>query len=104
MSADQFVVNTLDCLPTGCGLKSSYSQFHGGTLHNDSATVIIWVENQLYLGASETFLGKESSEKWVWEQSFFKISQRHSDNGIFASDLFRLECDNRHQEQYLSRV
>ena len=28
----------------------------------------------------------------------------HSDNGIFVSDQFRLDCDNKHQEQYFSGV
>ena len=78
MSADQLVGNTPGCLPTGCRLKSSYSQFHGGTLHNYSATVIIWVENQLYLGASETFLGKERFEKWLWWQACVEISHMYS--------------------------
>ena len=28
----------------------------------------------------------------------------HSDNGIFVSDKFRLDCDKKHQEKYLSGV
>ena len=47
----------------GYGKYPSSYRFHVGTLYNDSATSIIWVENQVSLGASETFLGKEFVEK-----------------------------------------
>ena len=49
VSADQFVVNTPGQLPIGYRLESSFSCFHVGTLYNDDATVIIWVENQASL-------------------------------------------------------
>ena len=61
VSADQFVVNAPGQLPTGYGQESS-SHFHGGTFYNDAATVIVWVENQVSLGASGTLLGKECFE------------------------------------------
>ena len=59
VSADQFVVNTPGWLPTGYGQDSSFYNLHGGTLYIYAATGIIWVENQVSLGASETVLGKE---------------------------------------------
>ena len=63
VSSENFVVNTPGQLPTGYGQKYYSSHFHGGTLYNDAADGIIWVENQVSLGASETFLGKEFVEK-----------------------------------------
>ena len=62
MSAERFVVNTPGKLPTGYGWESYYSWFHGGTLYNDAAIGIIWVENQLSLVSSEAVLGRERFE------------------------------------------
>ena len=53
------MVNTSVQLPTWYGREPSYYCFHGGILYHDAATGIIWVENKLSLGASETVLGKE---------------------------------------------
>ena len=53
------MVNTPGLLPTGYVQESSPYNFHGGTLYNDSAPGIIWFENKVYLGASETVLEKE---------------------------------------------
>ena len=58
VSVDQFVVNTRGQLLTGNIQESSSSRFHGGTFYNDAATGIIWVENQVSLGASATVSGK----------------------------------------------
>ena len=59
VSATLFVVNTPFRLPNGYGQEYYSFIFNGGTLYNDAATNIIWVENKLSLGSSETFLGKE---------------------------------------------
>ena len=104
MSADQFVVDTPGWLSTGYVKEYSSSRFHGGTLYNDDSTGIIWVENKVPLGDSETVLGKERFEQWLWDQACFDISHMHSDTGIFASDKFRLDCDKKNQEPYLSVV
>ena len=89
------MVNTPGLFPTGYIQDSSTYRFHGGTLYNDADTGTISVENQVSLGASETVLGKESFEQWLWEQVCFEISHMNSDNGIFASGQFRLDCDNK---------
>ena len=102
VSVDHFVANTSVWLSTVYVQEPSSYLFHGGTLYNDSATGIIWVENQVSLGASETVLMKERYEKCLWEQVCAEISHIHSDNVIFLSDPFRLDCDNKHQEQFFS--
>ena len=84
MSTYQFVVNTPGQLTTGYGQDYFSYQFHGVTLYNYAATGIIWVENQVSLGASETVLGKERFEQWLWDQGCVKISNMHSDNGILC--------------------
>ena len=104
MSAYKFVVNTPGQFSTRYGREYSSSHFHGGTLYNDVAISIIWVENQVSLGASETVLGKEHFEKWIWEKACVDISHMHSDNGILVSDKFHFCCDNKHQEQYFYGV
>ena len=57
MSTDQFVCTTPGRLPSGYG--QSGSRFNGMTIYNDAASGIIWVENQVSLGTSETIMGKE---------------------------------------------
>ena len=57
--SDQFVVNTTGRLISRYEREFSSSIFHGGTLYNDAATSIIWVENKVYLEASETVLEKD---------------------------------------------
>ena len=66
VSADQFLVNTPGLFTTGYGRESYFYRSHGGTLNNDSTTSIIWDENKVSLGASETVLGKERFEQWIW--------------------------------------
>ena len=66
MSLDQFVINKPGRSPTGYGQEYSSYHFHGVTLYNDAATGGIWVENQVSLGSSETVLGKEHFEPWIF--------------------------------------
>ena len=61
------MVNTPGKFPTGYGKDSSSSRFYGGTLYNDAATGIIWVENQLSSGSIETVLGKECFDQCIWD-------------------------------------
>ena len=58
VSTDQFVCKTPGRLPTGYGREGSNSCYQGGTIYNDAALVLIWVENQVSLGASETIYGQ----------------------------------------------
>ncbi len=43
---------------TGYGRESQDCHFQGGTIFNDAASGLIWVENQVSLGANKTFMGK----------------------------------------------
>ena len=66
--------------------------------------ILFGIEKQVSLGSSETVLGKDSFEQWLWVQACVEISHMHSDNVIFACDKIHLDCDNKHQDKYLSRV
>jgi hypothetical protein len=49
-------------LPEGYGSESKERRFRGGTIYNDAALGLIWVENQFSLGANETVMGKAHFE------------------------------------------
>ncbi len=80
VSADQFVLNTRGCLLSGFGHENASDKFHGGTIFQDAATSIIWVECQVSLCAGETIMSKLCFEEWLWETAAAEISHLHSDN------------------------
>ena len=69
VSTYQFICKTPGCLPTGYGWESQDRRFLGGTIFNDAASAsgLIWVENQVSLGANETVMGKARFEQWPWD-------------------------------------
>ena len=52
VSTDQFICKTPGRLPTGYGRESQDRRFQGGTIYNDAASGLIWVENQVSLGVN----------------------------------------------------
>ena len=82
-STDQFVCCTPGRLPNGYGREGSSSRFNGGTIYNDASSGLIWVENQVSLGANETVMGKERFEQWMYEHAYVEIKHFHGENGIF---------------------
>ena len=58
MSIDQFVVKTPVRLPSGFCRERHNNTFHGGTIYNDAASGLIWVENQVSLGSKKTFFSR----------------------------------------------
>jgi hypothetical protein len=62
VSTDQFICRTPGWLPSGYGCEGCNGRFHDGTIYNDAASGLIWVENQVSLGTSETIMGKERFE------------------------------------------
>jgi hypothetical protein len=49
VSTDQFICRTPGQLPKGYGRESADCCFQGGTIHNNAASGLIWVENQGHL-------------------------------------------------------
>ena len=58
ISTYQFVCITPGRLPTSYVRELHDSRFQGGILYNDSASILIWFENQVYLGINDTVMGK----------------------------------------------
>ena len=65
---------------------------------------MIWVENQVSLGANETVMGKARFEQWLWDQCISEVKHYHGDNGIFSADEYRRDCDKKGQSQSFSGV
>ncbi len=72
VSTDQFICRTPGQLPKGNGCESADRHFQGGTIYNDAASGLIWVENQVSLGANETVMGKSHFEQWLWDIAYMK--------------------------------
>ncbi len=67
LSADQFVVMMPGRSLSGFDHENAQDKFHSGTIFEDAATGIIWVECQVSLGAGETIMSKMHVEEWLWE-------------------------------------
>ena len=85
VSTNQFVCRTPGRLPSGYGREGTNSRFHGGTIYNDPTSGLIWVENQVSLGDSETIMGKERFEQWLYDIACVEVNHFHGNNGIFLS-------------------
>ena len=104
VSMDQFVVRTPGRRLHSSGKESDSDKYHGGTIFNDAATGLIWIEHQVSLGAGETLLAKESFEQWLFDNGGVTIKHVHSDNGVFSADVFVDDCKKKVQKQSFSGV
>ena len=91
-------------MPSRYGREAAEKCFHGGTIFRDAATGIIWIENQVSLGANETVMAKEKFEEWLWDLAAVEIRHFHSDNGIYTADEFKADCSSKDQTQSFSGV
>ena len=64
---------------TGYGKEGGHNCSHGGTIFNDAATSVIWVENQVFLGAGETVMAKTCFEEWLMDLAHAGIKHIQSD-------------------------
>ena len=103
VSTDQFVCRTPGRLPSGYGREGTNRRFNGG-IYNDAASGLIWVENQVSLGASETIMGKVRFEQWLYDIACVEVKHYHGDDGIFSSKTYREECSEKMQSQSFSGV
>ena len=104
VSTDKFVCRTPDQLPSGYGHLNSNSRFHGETIYNDAASGLIWIENQVSLGSSETIMSNEWFKQWLYDIACVKVKHFHGNIGIFSSEEYHLECSNKKQLQSFSGV
>ena len=77
VSTDQFVCRTPVWLPSGCGHGNLNIRFHGETIYNDAASGLIWVENQVSLGASETIMGNARFEQLLYDIACVEVKKNH---------------------------
>ena len=57
-STDNFICKTTARLHIGYGRESSDRRFQVGTIYNDAASGLIWIENQISLEKKETVVAK----------------------------------------------
>ena len=88
--------------PTSTGLSPAKALLPLG--YNDAASGLIWVENQVSLGANETVMGKARFEQWLYDQCICEVKHYHGDNGIFSAEEFRRDCEDKRQSQSFSGV
>jgi hypothetical protein len=74
-------------LPSGYGRESQDCHFQGSTIFNDAASGLIWVKNQVSLGANETVIGKACFEQWLYDQCVCEVKHYHGDNGVFSAEV-----------------
>jgi hypothetical protein len=58
VSTDQFICKTPGRVPTGYEHESQNHRFQGGSIFNDDASGLFWVENQGSLDAKESVMCK----------------------------------------------
>ena len=104
ISTDQFVVKTPGRLIKGYGRDAAHNCFHGGTIFQDAASNLVRVQPQVSNGAGETVVGKSSFEDWIWNLAGVLAKNYHSDNGVFISNFFRSDCQQKRQSQTFSGV
>jgi hypothetical protein len=90
--------------PNSYGRESKERRFQGGEIYNDAASSLIWVENQVYLGANETVMGKACFEQWLWDMAYAKVKYYHGINGIFSTEEYCQKCMDKGQFQSFSGI
>ena len=103
-SADQFIVKNDGFFPSGYAYEVSHLHFHGWTICLDAATGIIWIENQVYLGAGDNAMANIRLEEWLCEQASTETKHLHSDNGVFTADMFRKYFQEKGKLQFFCGV
>jgi hypothetical protein len=104
ISTDQFICKTPRRLLTGYGRESQDCHFQGGTIFNDTPSGLIWVENQVSLGANKMVMGKTRFEQWLYDQCVCEVKHYHGDNGIFSTEEFWRDCEDKRQSQLFSGI
>jgi hypothetical protein len=101
VSTEQFICKTPRRLPTGYGRESQDCRFQGCTIFNDAASGLIWVKNQISLGANKTVMGKARFKQWLYDQCVCEVKHYHRDNSIFSAEEFWCDCKEKQQSQSL---
>jgi hypothetical protein len=76
----------------------------GFTMGKFTSMPHLGLENQVSLGASETIMGKECFEQWLYNIACVEVKHFHGNNGIFSSEEYHLEFSEKKQLQSFSGV
>jgi hypothetical protein len=53
---------------------------------------LIWVGNQVSLGANEMVIGKACIEQWLWDMAYAKVKHYHGNRGFFSTEEYFQGC------------
>ena len=68
----------------------------------ERAEIVIKIYPQTSASASSTLISKGKFEDFMWQEAGIRVKHYHSDQGVFASKLFRDDCSTLNQEQTFS--
>ncbi len=91
VSTDQFICKTPGRVPTGYGHESQNCHFQGGSIFNDDASGLFWVENQVSLDAKKLVMCKAWFDQWLYNQCVYRVIHYHGANGILAAEEFLVQ-------------
>ncbi len=97
-------VRRLDICQPGMDVNCRIAVFKAVPSLNDAASGLIWVENQVSLGANEMVMGKARFKQWLYDQCVYEVKHYHGNNGIFFAKEFWRACEEKQQSQSFSGV
>ena len=103
ISTDQYECRVKGRLPNTRGKEDPQKMYCGGTVFVDHASGVIKIHHQVSLGESDTVRSKELHELWAAEHGVSVKSYR-GDNGVYKSQLFKEDLEQRHQKMSYSGV
>jgi hypothetical protein len=81
-------VRCLDVCRPGMEVNHKIPIFKAVPFFYYASSGLIWVENQVSLGANKTVMGKACFEQWLYDQCVCEVKHYHGDNGIFSAEEF----------------
>ena len=102
VSLDTVIVPILGRSIHGSGGANASEQFTCATIFHDAGSGVIKIYPQTSASASSTLISKGKFEDFLWQEAGIRVKHYHSDQGVFASKLFRDDCSNLNQEQTFS--
>ena len=96
-SVDQYVCHTRGRLPNTKGKEMDQKRYFGDFVAVDHASGFIHLTHQVSLYGGETLRAKHSFEHLALGFGFH-IKQDRCDNGIFAKDVWRNDCELQNQD------
>ena len=103
ISVDQYESKVKGRLLTSRGKERPHEMYCGGTIFVDHASGYMYVGNQPTLRAGDTVRSKREFETIAREHNVL-VREYHGDNGVFKTDMFKKDCEDRNQKLDFSGV